>query len=257
MAESSGNGEPATSRRALKFAGVLASALLVAMVTAIGTGLGSGVLDLFDGSDEEPDPISYSATEQISECGTALFIPAKQVSRARSSSTGVRDWGALRKAHGGAVAGGSVVQVSIQGESARTVNLTGIKFTVKRRPRPPGAIISKPCGDLIYGRYIRADLDRQPVAVTSSADDPGAAVDEVSGVTQGSFKPIRFPWAVSVTDPLLLQIIASTKRCSCTWRAEIPWSSGELTGKILIDNGGSGYRVVGMEGARGVEFGTE
>ena len=257
MAESSGNGEPATRRRALKFAGVLASALLVAMVTAIGTGLGSGVLDRFGGGNEEPDPISYSASEQIAECGTALFFPAKQVSRARSSDTGVRDWEGLRTEHGGAVAGGSVVQVSIQGESARTVTLTGIDFMVKRRPRPPGAIISKPCGDAIYGRYIRANLDRQPVAVSGSADDPKAQVDEVSGATQGSYKPITFPWEVSVTDSLLLQIIASTKRCFCTWRAEIPWSSGELTGKILIDNRGRGYTVVGMEGARGVEFGTE
>ena len=142
MAEPSGNAEPANSRRAWKFAGVLASALLVAMVTAIGTGLGSGVLDLFGGGDEEPDPISYSASEQIGECGTALFIPAKQVSRARSSP--IVDWEALRKAHGGAVAGGSVVQVSIQGESARTVTLTGIDFMVKRRPRPPAQSFSSP-----------------------------------------------------------------------------------------------------------------
>lgn len=252
MAEPSGNAEPTGSRRAWKFAGVLATALLVAMVTAIGTGLGSGVLDLFGGGDEEPDPISYSASEQISECGTALFIPAKQVSRARSSP--IVDWEAFQKAHGGAVAGGSVVQVSIQGESARTVTLTGIDFMVKRRPRPPGAILSKPCGDSIYGRYVRADLDRQPVAVTGSADDPKAQVDEVSGATLGSYKPITFPWTVSLTDPLLLQIIASTKRCSCTWRAEIPWSSGEQTGEISIDNGGSGYTVVGIEGAREAEF---
>ena len=146
-------------RSSLEVRRILASALLVAMATAIGTGLGSGVLDLFDGSDEEPDPISYSASEQISECGTALFIPAEQVSRARSSP--ILDWEAFRKAHGGAVAGGweafrkahhgaaaggSVVQVSIQGKSARTATLTGIDFMVKRRPRPPGAIVAKPCG---------------------------------------------------------------------------------------------------------------
>jgi hypothetical protein len=44
-----------------KFAGVLGTALLVAMVTAIGTGLGSAVLELFGGGDEEREPVSYSA----------------------------------------------------------------------------------------------------------------------------------------------------------------------------------------------------
>jgi len=59
----------------LKLGGVLGTALLVAIVTAIGSGLGSDFLDLFRGDEEEPDPISYSATEQVSECGTALFVP--------------------------------------------------------------------------------------------------------------------------------------------------------------------------------------
>jgi hypothetical protein len=257
MSERPDNAGPTSPRRAWKFAGVLGTALLVAMVTAIGTGLGSGVLDLFGGGEEEKDPISSSATEQISECGTHLFFREEQasglVSGAIPTPSPIPDWEAFRRSNGGRVADESVVQVSIQGESSRTVTLTGIDFKVERRPRPAGAIFLQPCGDAIHGRYVVADLDRQPVAVSGTADDPDAEldpVDPVTGAANSSFKPISFPWTVSVTDPLLLQIVASTKRCSCTWRAEIPWSSGERTGVIAIDNGGSGYTVVGGRGAR-------
>jgi hypothetical protein len=227
------------------------------MATAIGTGLGSEVLGLFGGDDEEGDPISYSASEQIQDCGTHLFVPEDQASALVSG--GVRtpspipDWEAFRSANGGFVADETVVQVSIQGESSRTVTLTGIEFAVERRSRPPGAIFLQPCGDAIHGRYVVADLDRQPVAVSGTAADREAVLDPVnpvSGAAKSSYKPISFPWTVSVTDPLLLQIVASTKSCSCTWRAEIAWSSGDQTGVVPIDNDGRGYTVVGSQGTK-------
>lgn len=257
MAEHPADEGRTSGRRAWKLVGALATALLVAMAGAIGTGLGSEVLDLFRGDEEKRDPISYSATEQIQECGTHLFLPEKQarglISGATPTPRPIGDWEAFRSSNGGRVADESVVQVSIQGESSRTVTLTGIHFTADRRPRPPGAIFLQPCGDAIHGRYVVADLDRQPVEVSGTADDPKAVLDPVnpvSGAAGSSFKPISFPWTVSVTDPLLLQVVASTKRCSCTWRAEIAWSSGEQTGVIPIDSDGSGYTVVGSLGAR-------
>jgi hypothetical protein len=256
MAEQRGSADAASRRRAWRFVGAIGTALLVAMATAIGTGLGSEVLDLFGGSDdEEADPISYSASEQIQECGTHLFVAEEQtrdlVSGAAPTPSPIGDWEAFQNSNGGFVADESVVQVSIQGESARTVTLTGIDFTVERQPRPPGAVFLQPCGDAIFGRYVVADLDREPVALSGTADDPDATldpVDPVSGAAESSYKPITFPWTVSVTDPLLLQVVASTKRCYCTWRAEIPWSSGDRTGMIEIDNNGSGYTVVGSQG---------
>ena len=256
MGEEPENSEPTSSRRAWKFVGALGTALLVAMATAIGTGLGSDLLDLFRG-DGARDPISYSASEQVQDCGTHLFVPQERarglVSGAVPTPSPIPDWEAFRSSNDGFVADNSVVQVSIQGESSRTVTLTGIDFTVERRRRPLGAIFLQPCGDAINGRYVVADLDQQPVGLSGTADDPDAVldpVDPVTGAAQSSYKPISFPWTVSVTDPLLLQVIASTKRCSCTWHAEIAWSSGEQTGVIPIDNGGRGYTVVGSRGVR-------
>ena len=144
------------------------------------------------------------------------------------------------------VADQSVVLVSIQGESARTITLTGIRFDVKRRPQPAGAVFVNPCGDNINGRSLQADLDRAPVAITNSNADPRGVLDP----SQRPARPLRFPWTVSVTDPLLLTIVAATKRCFCTWRAAIDWVSGGKSGRLKIDNGGRGYAVVGTEGLR-------
>ena len=238
----------------MKLGGVVGTAVLVAMATAIGTGLGSDFLDLFRGEEEEGDPISYSAAEEVSQCGTALFVPEEQaqglVSGEIPTPTPIADWKDFRDSHEAFVADKSVVTVSIQGESSRTVTLTGIDFTVERRSRPPGATFGFPCGDAIYGRYAVADLDTDPVDVSGTSDDPKAVLDPtdpVGGAEESKFKPISFPWTVSVTDPLLLQIVAATERCYCTWSAEIPWSSGDQTGVIAIDNGGKGYSVVGAE----------
>jgi hypothetical protein len=186
VAEQPDNAEPSSSRRALKFLGVLGTALLVAMATAIGTGLGSDVLDLFGDNDDEGDPISYSASEQINGCGTHLFFPEEQarglVSGATPTPSPIPDWEAFRSANGGLVADESVVQVSIQGESSRTVTLTGIDFTVDAQPRPPGSTFLQPCGDAIYGRYVVADLDREPIVVSGTAEDPEAVLDPVDPV---------------------------------------------------------------------------
>ena len=144
---------------------------------------------------------------EIYECGTSFFVPEEQ---ARGLVSGaiprrrVQDWETFQRSNGGLVANESVVQVSIQGESSRTVTLTGIDFTVDRRPRPPGATFCNPCGDSIYGRYVVADLDREPVVLAGTADDPEAVLDPsdpVSGAAQSTYRPISFPWEVSVTDP--------------------------------------------------------
>ncbi|HMI80899.1 MAG TPA: hypothetical protein VK480_03840, partial [Solirubrobacterales bacterium] len=68
------------------------------------------------------------------------------------------------------------------------------------------------------------------------------------GLAGSPTPPIAFPWTVSLTDPLLLYVVASADSCYCIWRAEIPWVSGSERGTIKIDNGGEGFAVVGAEG---------
>ena len=235
-------------QRSLKVFGALLTALVLAVVTAIGTGIGSSVTDLFKSDDEDAVLITSSATEEVLECGTGLFVPSARAELLVSGERpGALDWRAFRRDNQGAVAAESVVEVSVQGESARTITLTRVDVEVEREPRSRGAVFSNPCGDAIHGRSLHVDLDRTPPAVVRSSADPEGIAGATDAAGRSVYKEIRFPWTVSVTDPLILRVVALTKQCDCTWRAAITWRSGGKSGEVAVDNDGKGYRVVGGE----------
>jgi hypothetical protein len=232
----------------LKPLGAIATALVLAVATAIGTGLGERLLDLFK-SKSQPALVSSSATEELNECGSPLFVQRPAADRILSTpKAGGVDWTTFSRRNRASAAGQNVVEVSIQGESSRTITLTGIDFAVDQRTRPPGAVFSNPCGDSVIGRSLKVDVDRRPATIVASSSDPQGNVDGGEAEARSVYQPIRFPWTVSVTDPLLLNIIATAKRCYCTWRAYITWRSGGKSGRIAIDNHGRGYTVVGDQG---------
>jgi hypothetical protein len=125
--------------------------------------------------------------------------------------------------------------------------LTGINFTVFHGERPVGGTFAAPCGDSLQGRFVEADLDRTPTVIVASSREPHGIVGQNLPGHRPN-KPIEFPWTVSVTDPLSLDIITITKRCFCRWKADISWVSGDKSGVLSVDNGGKGYPVVGGEG---------
>jgi hypothetical protein len=223
----------------------LVGALILAAVGAIGSGLGNDITSLFSSG---PTLISYSAAPVIVQCGTSLFVSGSRAKSGRLPVTS--DWPAFKRSTGAAVVSPGVVTVSIQGETSRPITLTGIDFTVVRRNRPDGGAFAAPCGSGVQGRFIEADLDRTPAAVVSSSREPSGVLGATRIPGHRPNKPIEFPWSVSLTDPLLLDIVATTKRCFCTWRARISWQSGDKTGVIAVDNGGQGYSVVGGDGVR-------
>lgn len=244
----SSRGDPESKRQKSRrlIAGLL-SAFVIATVTALATGLVSGFFDLFNGDDPV---VSSSAREVVAECGRPLFVPKNRADALLSGATRNKlDWTTFRRSNQAAPAGVSLIEVSIQGESARKVTLTRVRFIAERRPRPAGAVFFNPCGDSTYGRSLIADLDSDPVVVVRSIGDPkGSTVPNAP--EQRPYRRIRFPWTVSLTDPLQLNVIAITKRCYCTWRAEIPWQSGGRSGVIRIDNHAKGYGVVGGDGLK-------
>jgi hypothetical protein len=156
-------------------------------------------------------------------------------------------WESLAGRPQAALVGFDTVEVSVQGESNRAITLTGIEFEVARQPIPPGDSFAKPCGGPGIGRSISVDLDRNPPQILSSNRDPKAMTgSELNG--RGEPTPIHFPWTVSLTDPLLLYVIAETKSCYCEWSARIPWVSGDQRGTIDVDEENHGLRVVGENG---------
>ncbi|HYH54203.1 MAG TPA: hypothetical protein VD761_08735 [Solirubrobacterales bacterium] len=220
-------------------------AVLLAAVTAFAGGMGSRLADSI-GSDEPP-LISYSVELLEGRCRGGEFVPQPSLPAVLGSTT-VQDWKALEGQPGAAQASINPVQVAIQGGTGRTITLTRIEFHVSRRQRPPGAHFQGACGDAFIGRSLEVDLDLHPPRVVDSNATAEGALGARKTNGQRPYSPIRFPWTVSVSDPLLLEIIASTESCDCTWRAEILWVSGSSQGTIVVDNGGAGYRVVGSEG---------
>lgn len=240
MADTNGRRRPGW--KVLAFVASLMAAVLLGAAKVIGADLGSWASDRF-GPDEVL--VSSSATEEINECGTQLFL---KEATARDVVSGAvpsePDWNEFYRQKDAVVVGDSTAEVSIQGESPRTVTLTGIEFTVQRRPRPRGAVFALQCGGPGTGRFISVDVDRDPVRRVASSSDPKATVGLANR------RPIKFPWTVSITDPLLLYITALSERCYCTWRAVIPWKSGGESGQIAVDNDGEGYEVIARSGLR-------
>jgi hypothetical protein len=240
---------PQFLRTAKAKATVFVATLLLAFATALGTGLGTEILDdLFGGQ-----VVSASSEAEVYGCGTTLFFTAPQAREIlEEPPPDPKDWASFKDGFGGAVTPYASVLVSIQGETSRPITLTRIAITsVDRKRRRAGATFTNPCGGPLTGRQIVFDLDRPGEPVVDSAEAP----DAILGANDSSgrpYKPIRLPWTVSLEDPLLLRIIARTERCDCTWSATIDWRSGDKSGEIRVDNGGDGYRVVGLAGLRRV-----
>jgi hypothetical protein len=191
----------------------------------------------------------------VAECGSVAFLPAH---RAREVVRGPtpKNWQAFLTQPDAISADWASLQVSIQGESVRKITLTGIRFFSKRLQRPAGATFSAPCGGPVSGRGLEVDVEADPPRIVASSKGKGGAFgpgDPLDGV-----KPITWPWTVSLTDPLLLYIVASAESCFCVWGAEISWVSGDERGTIQIDNDGKGYPLVGSKGVAGYSVkGTE
>jgi hypothetical protein len=190
----------------------------------------------------EGAPISWSVEEMSTECFGSTFLPG-EAAREALGHPPPADWKAFEETPGAAPANRDLIQVAIQGETERKVTLTGIRFHVKRASRPDGVTFGNPCGGPLTGRAMVVDLDEDPPKIIASSEEVGANVSFSREGRSPDSKPIRFPWTVSVTDPLLLEIVASSERCYCTWTAEIPWVSGSKRGVIPIDSDGSGFTV--------------
>lgn len=221
----------------------------------MGSGAGKAVVD-WVGGDEVL--VSASSERQVLECGTPVFLREPLAADLASGALAApSNWPVFAGQTGAAVAGNDVVQVSIQGESSRTITLTDIDVETERAVRPDGAVFTNPCGDATRGRSVRFDLDRTPPQLVASVADAEGVLPLTDIPGQRPAEPLELPWTVSVTDPLLLKVVATTRTCLCTWRASITWRSGGESGTIHVDNDGEGYVLAGAAGVpRYVRSGT-
>lgn len=218
------------------------ASIVIAGLSAFAAGLGSTEANRVTA----PATLSYSITQVSEECGSGIYLPNAPSSQLLRKPPPTH-WATVESQPHAADFSQSTVQVAIQGESERTVTLTGIRFNVKRTPLPTGAVFEEPCGGPTVGRAVVVDLDASPPRVVASSSDPEAIPGSVAPNGM-KVKPIEFPWTVSLTEPLLLLVIAATDSCYCTWSAELPWVSGSRQGTILVNKRGvEGFAVAGGE----------
>jgi hypothetical protein len=150
------------------------------------------------------------------------------------------DLDALFERPGAAFAGRSGVEASIQGSSSRTITLTGIDFIVERhRHHPTGSSFRGQCGDAGFTRVLEYDLDVEPPRLIKAQwSTPELAT-----------RPFRFPWEVSLDDPLQLLVFARAHDCTCDWTAKIKWQSGSDRGSIPLVQKNEPLQVVSEESA--------
>ncbi|MFY1651128.1 hypothetical protein ACN27J_09555 [Solwaraspora sp. WMMB762] len=149
---------------------------------------------------------------------------------------GIHDWvEALSAVH----ADSRGVTITVNATSEPQVVLRQIRAVVvgTREIPIPGTQIGIGCGEAISYRYISANLDVEPPAMTSATF--GEAEDE-SGV---SLTPIRFPYEVDTSDAESFYIEAQTSRFDVYWEIEIDWSWNGRTGTIRVDDNGQPFRV--------------
>ena len=195
----------------------------VASLIAIANGLGLGSsIDVFR---PESAPVSYSAETIADVClAGPAFLPSASAA-ATLAKPPPDDLNTLFERPEAAFLGRAGVEVSIQGSSFRTITLTGIDFTVERHRRSPdGVAFHGQCGDAGFTRVLEYDLDVEPPRLIKAQwSSPELAT-----------RPFRFPWEVSLDDPLQLLVFAQADDCTCDWTAKIEWQSGSDRGSIPL-----------------------
>ena len=144
-----------------------------------------------------------------------------------------------------AAAGLDIVNVSIQGESERPITLTGIEIdVVSRGAVPAGGVYAFPVGGPLEGRYVEVDLSSRPPRIVASSDSETAMWGSPIGADGEEVDDMTFPWTVSLTDPLQIQLIARANDCDCRWTASVAWQSGSKSGTLAINDDGQPFRLV-------------
>ena len=100
------------------------------------------------------------------------------------------DWTKWNPSVSGAPASPGLVRLMLEGENDRETLLTDIKIKVReRKPVMSGTVLNAHCGDEGAYRWLEADLDSEPVKVTSKYS-PGI---DYYGRPDQTVKPIKFP----------------------------------------------------------------
>ncbi|MEV0545082.1 hypothetical protein [Nocardia salmonicida] len=219
--------------------------IVLAAVTAMVT---TYTLRLISGIEERvTDPVKISVEDlSLDKCPYTYMLPGKpQDYPAVSSQEQMRDWA---RSNGAIEGWRNLVRVTVTGSRAdQPVVLEGLRIEVLRRDPPvAGFVTGSQCGGPLDRRSFSADLDQAPVILKSEPAKAGQNPEQARD----------FPYTVSksTVEQFYLKLTAQT--CNCDWRAVLEWTSGEHKGEVVIDNGGSAFKIHGTQDYPRYEFGN-
>ncbi|WP_037705461.1 helix-turn-helix domain-containing protein [Streptomyces scabiei] len=135
------------------------------------------------------------------------------------------------------------LRISVQGRGSAAVVLEALHVRVAGRTTPAarrGIAYStyEGCGAILIPRYFSVNLDaHRPLARSLPGNDPDRPAPAIG-----------FPYKVSLREPEVLMLSASTESCTCDWYLELDWSSQGRTGTVRIDDHGRPFRTTSIEG---------
>ncbi|GAA2615717.1 hypothetical protein GCM10010304_81350 [Streptomyces roseoviolaceus] len=130
------------------------------------------------------------------------------------------------------------IHATLQGESGQAIVVTGAEVTVlSSEPLPKtGSVIDAECGGGIDERTFDVDFSQSPVAV-----EP-----QIRSVANGTTMGRDFPFKVSSGDPEQFTFDLKNVSRDVSFAITLKWVSNGEPGSTRLDNGGRGYRVMGL-----------
>ncbi|MFF7457167.1 hypothetical protein [Kitasatospora sp. NPDC008115] len=246
--EEAGDGraaEPAEAPRGRRSRRELVLSLPALIVTTALAGVVSwGVTRLTDGADSlarsTPPPATVSVETNPKKVGAfgdlaiqgVLPAGAAPTTGPGNGCTGFHDW--LMK-NAGTDAGESRLQVTVQGNAERQVQIANVRVVVASREAPPPSVgVTCPTAGQANLRFLTIDLDSpQPRAIYKS--DDGAP----------------FGFTVESGEIETFLISATTEQALYQWYLEFDLVSGSKHTTVRVDNGGKNFRTAPVPKASG------
>ncbi|WP_405960995.1 helix-turn-helix domain-containing protein [Streptomyces sp. NBC_00024] len=135
------------------------------------------------------------------------------------------------------------LRISVQGRGSAAVVLEALHVRVVNHTTPAsrrGIAYStyEGCGTILVPRYFSVNLDaHRPLARSMPGNDPDRPTPAID-----------FPYQVSLREPEVLMVSASTESCTCDWYLELDWSSQGRSGTVRIDDHGRPFRTTSIKG---------
>jgi hypothetical protein len=229
-------------RGGLLLSGIVLVAAVVAWVVGVGTA-----------DKPSPPPFSAGDSQVRAECLMGTYLPLQASGLRIWEKPPPREWRTVETAKGAIEAERGAVAVTLRPtEFGAKIALTGIKFEVLPQPNKPNAYaFYLPCKRRLVGAAIEADIDPPIELEASNADVEGSLGAGLH--LPKSASPIRFPWTISLDQPLHLYLVVHAEHQYENWSAEISWKSGSREGTIHVNNGGKGYWIADTIGVGWVE----